>query len=44
MDHVIFYALLVALGYGIGRVHQWARFTAQVKAKAAAAVAAAKQI
>jgi len=41
---VIIYVALVALGYGIGRIHQWAKFSAQVKADAKAVVAEAKKI
>jgi hypothetical protein len=44
MHHVIAYAVLVALGYGAGRIHQWARFVAKAKAEAAAVVAEAKKV
>jgi hypothetical protein len=44
MYHVIFYAALIALGYGAGRVHQWARFVAKAKAEAEAVVAEAKKV
>jgi hypothetical protein len=44
MYHVIFYAVLVALGYGAGRVHQWARFVAKAKADAQSVVAEAKKV
>jgi len=44
MHHVIFWAVLVAVGYGAGRVHQWARFVAKAKAEAKAVVAEVKKV
>jgi hypothetical protein len=44
MHHVIFWAVLVAVGYGAGRVHQWARFVASAARFSAAVAAEAKKV
>ena len=40
----VFYAALVAAGYGVGRIHQWARFRSTIVKDAQAVVAEAKKV
>lgn len=44
MAHVFYIVALVALGYGLGRIHQWAKFRGTVVADTKAVVAEVKKL